>query len=170
MAGWTPLIDGATVPTGQGNLDVLHTPGHSPDHIALWHAESRTIFVGDLMQLGSSVFIPASKGGSLADYLHSLRRILALRPARALPAHGPAIDDPSALIAHYLDHRHQREVQVLAALEAGLVTIDAITARIYSALTPAMLPMARESVLAHLQKLEHDGLARRTAEQWTVVR
>jgi len=170
VTGWTPIGDGARVATGQGNLDVLHTPGHSPDHIALWHAESRTIFVGDLMQLGASVFIPASKGGSLARYLHSLRRILALGPARALPAHGPAIDDPAALIAHYLDHRHQREVQVLTALEAGLSTIDAITARIHSGLTPAMLPMARESVLAHLQKLEHDGLARRSAEQWTVVR
>lgn len=168
--GWTAIGDGAAVVTAQGRLDVLHTPGHSPDHIALWHADSRTIFVGDLMQLGSSVFIPASKGGSLADYLHSLRRILALGPARALPAHGPPIDDPAALIAHYLAHRHQREVQVLTALEAGFTTIDAITARIYSGLTSTMLPMARESVLAHLQKLEHDGLARREAEQWTVVR
>lgn len=170
VPGWHAIDEGAIVPTGEGRLDVLHTPGHSPDHIALWHPESRTIFVGDLMQLGSSVFIPASKGGSLADYLHSLRRILSLNPARALPAHGPAIDDPAALITHYLDHRHQREVQVLTALESGLSTIEAITARIYSGLTPEMMPMARESALAHLQKLEHDGLARHDAGQWTVVR
>ncbi len=169
-AGWNAIGDGATVVTGEGRLEVLHTPGHSPDHLSLWQPETRIIFVGDLMQLGSSVFIPASKGGNLADYLRSLRRILALAPARAWPAHGPAIDDPAALITHYLDHRHQREVQVLTALEAGLSTVDAITARIHSGLTDAMMPMARESVLAHLQKLEHDGLARRDAAQWVVVR
>jgi glyoxylase-like metal-dependent hydrolase (beta-lactamase superfamily II) len=169
-AGWNAIDEGATVMTAEGRLDVLHTPGHSPDHIALWHADSRTIFVGDLMQLGSSVFIPASKGGNLADYLHSLRRILALAPARALPAHGPAIDDPAALIAHYLDHRHQREVQVLTALEAGHASIAAITARLYAGVTAEVLPLARESVLAHLQKLAHDGLARQDGESWSVVR
>lgn len=122
------------------------------------------------MQLGSSVFIPASKGGNLSHYLHSLRRILALKPARALPSHGPAIDDPEALIKRYLDHRHQREVHVLNALEGGLTSVDAITARIYSGLTAGMLPLARESVLAHLQKLAHDGLARETGGAWHVVR
>ena len=169
-AGWRVIDEGAKVPTGEGTLDVLHTPGHSPDHIALWHPDSRTIFVGDLLHLGSSVFIPASKGGSLSDYLHSLRRILALAPARALPAHGPAIDDPAALITQYLDHRHQREIQVLTALEAGLTSIDEITARIYSGLTSEVAALARESVLAHLQKLEHDGLARWDGKQWSVVR
>ncbi|MEO8679170.1 MAG: MBL fold metallo-hydrolase [Vicinamibacterales bacterium] len=169
-AGWNAIDEGATVMTGAGRLDVLHTPGHSPDHITLWHADSRTIFVGDLMQLGSSVFIPASKGGSLADYLHSLRRILALAPARALPAHGPAIEDPAALIAHYLEHRHKREVQVLNALEAGRASVEAITARLYTGVTAEVLPLARESVLAHLQKLAHDGLARRDGESWSVVR
>lgn len=164
------IDEGATVPTDEGTLDVLHTPGHSPDHVALWHRDSRTIFVGDLLHLGSSVFIPASRGGRLGDYLHSLRRILALGPARALPAHGPTIDDPSALITHYLEHRHQREVQVLTALEGGLSSIDAITSRIYSGLTSEVTALARESVLAHLQKLEHDGLARWDGELWTVVR
>ena len=61
---------------------------------------------------GSTVVIPASHGGSLADYLQSLRRMLQLNPARALPAHGPVIEDPAALIEHYFEHRAQREAQV----------------------------------------------------------
>ena len=92
--------------------------------------------------------------------------MLQLNPARALPAHGPAIDDPVALIHKYVEHRAQREEQVLAALGAGGTTIDAITARIYPSLVEALVPMAKESVLAHLHKLESDGRARRDADRW----
>jgi len=179
---WQPLADGDTVMTAAGPLLVLHTPGHSPDHIALWHAESRTLFVGDLLQLGTTVFIPASSGGSLADYLRSLDRLRQLSPVRAWPAHGPVIEDPIALIDKYVAHRRQREHQVLDVLAEGLDTVDAITERIYSAandrraplngvpIDPHLIPMARESVLAHLVKLEGEGKARRHGVEWAAVR
>ena len=167
---WRPLADGDTVATGAGPLSVLHTPGHSPDHIALWHADSRTLFVGDLLVLDGTVFIPASSGGSLADYLRSLERLRQLSPLRAWPAHGPVIEDPVALIEKYLAHRRQREAQVLAALDEGLATVDAITARIYTSLAPALAPMARESVLAHLVKLQGEGKTRPAGPFWTLVR
>ena len=101
-----------------------------------------------------------------SDYLASLQRLARLQPRRALPAHGPPIEDPLALIHHYVEHRRRREEQVLAALERGPRSIGAITSAIYTELTPALMPMARESVLAHLGKLEHDGRARRDGEQW----
>ncbi len=167
---WQALRDGDLMPTAEGDLEVLHTPGHSPDHLAFWHADSRTVFVGDLLVLGTTVFIPASSGGSLADYLQSLRTLLALRPLRAWPAHGPVIDDPEALIRHYLDRRQQREEQVLDALESGVSTVDDITSAIYTGLTSALAPMARETVLAHLLKLEDDGRVRKDGQQWAVAR
>ena len=169
-APWRPLAEGDTVTTDAGPLAVLHTPGHSPDHIALWHADSRTLFVGDLLVLGSSVFIPASDGGSLAAYLASLARLRQLSPRRAWPAHGPVIEDPLALIDYYVEHRRQREEQVLAALSAGADTVERIAARIYPDLKPALVPMARESVLAHLVKLEEEGSAGHHEGRWSVVR
>lgn len=167
---WHPLEDGQRVRAGDGELEVIHTPGHAPDHVAFWHADTRTAFVGDLVVLGSTVFIPASNGGCLVQYLQSLHRLLALGPARMYPAHGAVIADPIAVIQQYLDHRHQREVQVLGALEAGHDTVDAITTRVYAGLSMALVPMARESVLAHLRKLEHDGLARADGGRWVVLR
>ena len=169
-APWRPLADGDTVTTGAGPLEVLHTPGHSPDHIALWHADSRTVFVGDLLVLGSTVFIPASDGGSLAAYLASLERMRQLSPLRAWPAHGPVIEDPMGLIDYYVEHRRQREEQVMAALQAGSDTVDTITARIYVDLKAALVPMARESVQAHLVKLEGNGSAVHHEGRWSVVR
>ena len=116
---WTPLADGQHIDTPGGPLQVVHTPGHSPDHVVLWHQPSATVFTGDLLVLGGTVVIPASHGGSLGAYLGSLARVAGLEPKRALPAHGPAIDDPLALIDHYIAHRRLRETQILEALSAG---------------------------------------------------
>lgn len=165
-ADWQPLRDGDVIPAGDADLTVVHTPGHAPDHVALWDPRDRVLFSGDLITLGTTVVILASHGGSLAEYLASLRRVLALAPARLLPAHGAVIDDPAAVIQRYLDHRAEREVQVVAGLRAGHRSVDALVAGIYRGLQPALVPMARESVLAHLIKLEHEGRARREGEEW----
>jgi glyoxylase-like metal-dependent hydrolase (beta-lactamase superfamily II) len=165
---WAWLQDGSIVETDDGPLSVLHTPGHSPDHLTFWHAGSRTLFVGDMLVQGSTVVIPASHGGSLAAYLRSLERMRQLNPARAFPAHGPVIDDPAALIDKYVEHRTQREAQVLGAL-AGGSTVETITAAIYPSLTEALVPMARESVLAHLQKLESERRVARDGDRWVIA-
>jgi glyoxylase-like metal-dependent hydrolase (beta-lactamase superfamily II) len=167
--GWTWLEDGSIVETDEGPLSVLHTPGHAPDHLTFWHADSRTLFVGDMLVQGGTVVIPASHGGSLALYLRSLERMLQLNPARALPAHGPVIDDPAALIHKYVEHRAQREEQVLGAIDAGGSTVESITAKIYPTLVDALVPMARESVLAHLQKLESESSVRRDGDRWVYL-
>ena len=166
---WSSLRDGDVVATGAGPLTVLHTPGHAPDHLTLWHPESRTLFVGDMLVLGSSVVIPASGGGSLSAYLASLRRMRELQPLRALPAHGPIIENPIAVIDQYLAHRAQRELQVLEALARHDDTVDAITTRIYPTLIEALVPMARESVLAHLRKLEDDGRVNEDDGRWLIT-
>jgi len=34
---WRPLVDGDEISVGDASLTVMHTPGHSPDHVAFWH-------------------------------------------------------------------------------------------------------------------------------------
>lgn len=167
---WEALADGQVLETGEGPLTVVHTPGHAPDHVVLWHEASRTAFTGDLLVRGSTVVIPASRGGVLADYLRSLQRLAALAPRRALPAHGPVIDDPLAVIDIYLAHRRDRERQVLEALDGGAATIPAIVARLYPDLQPALVAMAGESVLAHLVMLEGEARVTRDGAAWRLTR
>lgn len=167
-ASWHALRDGDAIPAGDDELLAIHTPGHAPDHLAFWHARSRTMFTGDLVVRGTTVVIPASSGGSLAAYLSSLERVLSFDAARLLPAHGPEIDDPERTIRDYLEHRRLRERQVIDALGRGDRTPEQIAARIYVGLAAALLPMARESVLAHLQKLESERVARRDADGWAL--
>jgi glyoxylase-like metal-dependent hydrolase (beta-lactamase superfamily II) len=163
---WRSLTDGEQLAAGGETLTTLHTPGHSRDHLAFWHAPSRTVFSGDLVVLGSSVMIHASRGGNLAQYLASLRRLQALNPARLLSAHGPPIDDPRRVLAAYIAHRLDREHQVIAALAAGHSTVQAIAESIYDGLSPALMPAARENVRAHLEKLQTEGRASRADDKW----
>ena len=163
---WHPLTDGEMVAAGDSALTAVHTPGHSPDHLCFWHQESRQLFCGDLAWKGSTVVIPPSHGGDVAAYLASLRRIVQLEPQLMLPAHGPLIDRPADLLREYIEHRMLREQQVLAALRSGVTSPDEIVARVYPALGVALVPMARESVLAHLLKLEHEGQAAHVGERW----
>ncbi len=154
---WAALADGQQLDAGDVTLEVVHTPGHSPDHVCLWHAGTRTLFGGDLLVQGSTVVIPGSRGGSLVAYLASLARIEALQPSVVLPAHGPMIEDASALIGRYRAHRLEREVQILEALASGVDTVTAIAARVYPDLKPVLRPVAEETVYAHVAKLREEG-------------
>jgi glyoxylase-like metal-dependent hydrolase (beta-lactamase superfamily II) len=156
---WRALAEGDRMVAGGIELIVLHTPGHSPDHLVLWDARARIAYTGDLVSLAGSVMIHASKGGSMSQYLQSIERLLALRPHRLLPAHGSAIEDPSRVLKAHLAHRRLRERQVVGALEAGRNTVQAIAECIYDGLAAALMPAARENVRAHLKKLEDEGRA-----------
>jgi glyoxylase-like metal-dependent hydrolase (beta-lactamase superfamily II) len=156
---WYPLADDDIVAAGNGDLWAVHTPGHSPDHLCFYEPRSATLFAGDLVVNGGTVVIPASHGGSLAQYLASLRRVLELQPRRILAGHGPPVDVPGALIRGYIAHRLQREQQLLDALGRGTSTVDALVASIYPDVHPDLAAAAAENVRAHLEKLRDEGRA-----------
>ena len=166
---WSPLADGDRIQAGDTELVAIHTPGHAPDHLCFWHEESRTLFCGDLAIKGTSVWIPARLGGNLAAYLASLRRIIELKPDRMLPAHGSTIDDPVRVLREYVEHRLEREAQVIAAVREGAGTPEAVVARVYRGLKESLVPLALESVTAHLLKLQQEGRAQMHANAWTII-
>ncbi len=154
--GWRTLRDGDVVAAGDRTLAVVHTPGHAADHVCFWDAGTRELFCGDMMTRDTTVMVPpASRGGSLRDYLDSLRRLAALDPVRAWPGHGPVIDTPVARIAEYLAHRAERERQVRACLADGVTDPDAIVARVYADVSRDLWPAARLTVEALLEMLGH---------------
>jgi len=163
---WRSARGGEMLPAGDEELEVVHTPGHSPDHLAFWHEASGTIFSGDLVTQGSSVMIHTSRGGNLWEYLRSLERLMTLDPHVLLPAHGPRIDEPRKLLTSYLEHRRMREQQVMEALRAGRSRVEDIAESIYDGLDPALMPAAHENVRAHLEMLKAQGLVIDEADRW----
>jgi len=166
-AGSHPILPDERIEAGDAAVRVVHTPGHSPDHCCFML--DRDVFCGDLVRAGGSVVIPASSGGSLSQYLESLERLRALHPQRLLPGHGPIIEDPDAIIEEYLQHRAERERQVLDALQAGSATPELIVRRVYSDLADELVGAAADSVLAHLLKLKEERRVVEDRGRWRVV-
>jgi glyoxylase-like metal-dependent hydrolase (beta-lactamase superfamily II) len=149
------LQDDEVLELGERTLRVVYTPGHRFDHVCFLLEDARALFAGDLVAgIGTVVIAPPE--GDLLDYMASLQRLFALDLNVILPAHGPEIDDPRALLEHYLAHREERERQVLDGLAAGPATIPMLVARIYTDVDPQLHPVAALSVEAHLLKLERE--------------
>jgi glyoxylase-like metal-dependent hydrolase (beta-lactamase superfamily II) len=156
-AGGVPVVR----PSGGdrvGPFEAVATPGHAPDHVALvW---GRVCFTGDTVLGEGSVFVGAG-GGSVADYLDSLRRLRSLELDVLCPGHGPFAWDPRGRIDFYLEHRLERERLILDAIEAGARTHDEILDRAWSDTDLTVHPMLRwaalQTLLAHLVKLSDEG-------------
>ncbi len=159
--GTADLRDGQAV-KGEGvTLVPVHTPGHASDHLCYFLEEERALFSGDLILNGSTSVIP-DEDGDLADYMASLRRVQALAPRRIYPAHGAVIEDAAGKIQEYIDHRLERERQILQTLGDGPCTVPDMVKIIYAEVPEKLHVMAGKSVHSHLKKLVKDG---RVAEE-----
>ena len=97
------------------NFSVLHTPGHTADHIALYLYKERALFSGDCVLADRS----GTLIGNLADYVHSLHRLRRQRAHIIYPGHGPVINDPEATLNAYAANRLRRDAQIVAFLAAN---------------------------------------------------
>jgi glyoxylase-like metal-dependent hydrolase (beta-lactamase superfamily II) len=159
-AGGGLLADGVRIGTDEGELVVVRTPGHAPDHISLHWPAASAIFCGDLMMGGMDTAVVAAPEGDVGQYLSSLERLRSLRPSVIYPAHGPPFTDPDDAIDRYVRHREERLGQVLAAVEAGDDEVESIADRIYGAsLDPGLRPFAESAVAAYLAHLRATGRA-----------
>jgi glyoxylase-like metal-dependent hydrolase (beta-lactamase superfamily II) len=140
------------------SLRALYTPGHARGHLCFYDARTGALISGDNIVGFGSVLIDPPEGNML-EYLKSLRHMRALPNLSVLfGGHGPAIANPYQKIDEYLTHRLQREELILAAVREGRSTPREIVARAYTDVSPKAHAMAERAVLAHLEKLEADGL------------
>ena len=164
----TTIADGETLDVGERTVRALHTPGHRFDHHCFLLEDASVLFAGDLVA-GVGTVVIAPPEGDLLDYMASLRRLLTFDLRTILPAHGPAIQQPRALLEQYIAHRNDRERQVLAGLATGPRTVGALVEVIYADVDPQLHPVAALSVTAHLQKLEREGRVVRDGDHWRLI-
>lgn len=156
IPGAAPLADGDVLERAGVVLEVLHTPGHTADHLCLRVRATGAVLTGDHV-LGRGTTVIAEPDGDMAAYVSSLHRLRRSAPTVLYPGHGPVVRDPAAVVQAYLRHREDRERQVLAAVRAGDETAGEIVARLYVDVDPALHAAAAQSVRAHLTKLVTEG-------------
>ena len=158
-----PLDNGAQL----AGLTAIHTPGHASDHLCFAQHGTGVLFSGDhVMSWSTSIVSPPD--GNMADYMASLRLLLARPDTLYLCGHGPPLPNPAPLVRAMLNHRAGREVAILSQLQRGAATPDELVAAMYAGLAAHLVPAARRSVLAHLEKLAGEGRAAMRGECWEV--
>ncbi|HVC31226.1 MAG TPA: hypothetical protein VND24_08560, partial [Steroidobacteraceae bacterium] len=74
------------------------------------------------------------------------------------PGHGAIVHDPRQRLQSYIEHREERERQIVAILaEGGELTSWDIMLRIYSDIDSRLRRAADGNVRTHLAKLEREG-------------
>jgi glyoxylase-like metal-dependent hydrolase (beta-lactamase superfamily II) len=89
------LQGGEKIDLGGRVLEVILTPGHTPDSISLWDAQNGLLFTGDMYYQGPIyLYRPET---DLDAYEASIKKMNALGAKLLLPAHNIPVGDPAVL-------------------------------------------------------------------------
>jgi glyoxylase-like metal-dependent hydrolase (beta-lactamase superfamily II) len=105
---WPPTIrfEGRlSIEGGDLTLDLIPTPGHTPDHVSIWIPEIRLMLAADAAEMP---FPEVTRWELLPQLRESLRRLDQLAPATALYCHAAGNTDPT-LIRHNIAYFDQLE-------------------------------------------------------------
>ena len=138
-------------------LRAVHTPGHAANHLCLVLEEDGLLFSGDHILNGSTTVVDPPDGDMTA-YLDSLDRLAHLCAGEdlrfILPAHGYVLGDAASQIARLKAHRLAREAKILAAMQARPEgSMDDWVALAYDDVPERVWPLAKRSMLAHVERL-----------------
>lgn len=165
-----PLYDGNTLCGDDWTLEVLHTPGHSHDHVCLSWLEEKVLFSGDHVMGWSSTMI-APPSGNMSDFMSSLRRLLSRPEHTYYPGHGNPIQKAQDVVLTQYNHRKNREKQILELIPEGGINADKLIDKVYKNLNPELHNAAALTLLAHLIDLRNKQkvFSDKTIERKTLV-
>ncbi|MFL5236268.1 MAG: MBL fold metallo-hydrolase [Rhizomicrobium sp.] len=146
-------------------FECVYTPGHTSNHMCYGLKEEKALFTGDHV-MGWSTTVIAPPDGDMAQYIASLKKLIARDDRILYPTHGAPVRNPKPFLEAYLDHRLEREAQILACIRNGTNTIPEIVGRLYADVDARLHPAAGRSVLAHLIQLEAQDRVRATGGRY----
>ena len=147
---------GDTIEGSGWTMECVYTPGHTSNHMCYSLKEERCLFTGDHV-MGWSTSIVSPPDGDMTDYMHSLELLLARDDERYWPTHGTCIDNVKDYIQSFIQHRLNREQQILECLGTGLSRIKDMVPVMYTDTDKALYPAATRSVLAAMVRLVDTG-------------
>ncbi len=152
------LKDGDTIEGDTWALQALHTPGHTSDHLCYAYDAESALFTGDHV-MGWSTTVIAPPDGDMDAYIMSLENLLPRDDAILYPTHGSPITSPHDFLIELINHRHEREQQILRCLARNIESIEGIVSQLYSHVPTELHAAAACSVWAHLIALCRRGVA-----------
>ncbi len=150
--------DGEVAAMGVGwTMRAVHTPGHTSNHMCYALEEEQSLFTGDHV-MGWSTTVVSPPDGDMRAYIDSLRKVMARDDLSLWPTHGAPVMSPKPFLQAFLEHRLEREAQVIAAVRSGQSDIEGMVKQMYADVREELHKAAGRSVLSHLIKLVDDGV------------
>lgn len=143
--------------TPEFSLTAVATPGHTSNHLAIAMDTEQALFTGDHV-MGWSTTIVSPPDGDMRQYFESMNKVIARDDRILWPTHGGPVTQPHEFLVAYLEHRMERERQIVAQISSGNVTIPGIVKVLYAQVDKKLHRPARRSVWSHLRKLVDDGV------------
>lgn len=147
---------GDVIQGGNWSVECVYTPGHTSNHMCYQLREHKALFTGDHI-MGWSTSIISPPDGDMAAYMASLELLLERDDTVYWPTHGPRIEQPKALVRAFIEHRREREAQILRCIEKGIHKIRDMVPAMYTGTPEFMYPAAARSVLAAVEYMVQKG-------------
>ena len=148
--------DGDVLQFGAFSAECVYTPGHTSNHMCFALQQEQALFTGDHV-MGWSTSIISPPDGDMAAYMASLELLLQRDDKVYWPTHGPAIEQPKAHVQAFIEHRREREEQILQCLDRGISHIQDMVPVMYTDTPEFMYPAAARSVMAAVEYLVSIG-------------
>ncbi len=152
------LADGDIVHGSGWTIGAIHTPGHCSNHLCFELKEERSLFSGDHV-MGWATSVVGPPDGSMKNYMESLKKLLPFQHERYWPTHGPAIPNPVDYVQSFINHREEREEQIINFLRTGPKKIADFVPEMYATYDKRLWYPAAGSVHAHLLHMVETGRA-----------
>ena len=137
-------------------VECVYTPGHTSNHMCFALQEERALFTGDHV-MGWSTSVIGPPDGDMTQYMQSLELLLARDDEVYWPTHGTCIRNVKVFVQAFIDHRLERERQILECLAKGYTTIAAMVPVMYTDTDKSLHGAAARSVLAAMARLLATG-------------
>lgn len=150
------FFDGEAFEAGSVGLTAIATPGHCANHMCFGLTGTDVLLTGDHIMGWNSTLV-AVPDGSMADYLASLEKVMALPYARYVPAHGGPVTNGPAYARALYAHRQLRNRQIVDAVAAGATRVTELLDCIYPTLAANLRFAAALTLRAHIEYLADRG-------------
>ena len=112
-----PLDHNAVIETGMYRFQVIHTPGHSPDHLCLYEPNQEWLFTGDLFVGGKDRALRA--GCDIWQLIESLKLITDLPAKQMFPNSARVRQVPAVHLQNKIGYLEEMGEKVLALDQQG---------------------------------------------------
>ena len=133
-------------------INAIHTPGHMGNHICFQY--DKVLFSGDHV-MGWATSMVSPPYGDLTQFMASCRLLQTKDFDLFLPGHGDPINNPKERLGFLINHRLEREKQIISTIKGSSFSALEITKFVYTEIDQSLIPAATRNVFAHLIDLKN---------------